>query len=97
MNDINTDTGNAHQISKIVIKVYHKNLLSLNDESVYKRRCPFCENGILLLGREQKPPYTLQEIDCCILCGTVVRYEDIEVLRQRETLIERCFSEVTQK
>lgn len=56
---------------------------TLRDEQSYKRDCPFCENGLLLVGRDRET-FMLMEFDGCILCGQTVRYLDIEEMRKRE-------------
>lgn len=66
------------------IKVFHKNLKPV-EESAFKTKCPCCEHGVLLMYRQSSPPYTLRAEDWCIVCGMPFIYQDIEVLRARET------------
>jgi len=68
---------------KEIIDVYWSQLKSADRYSVYKRECPFCENGMLLLGRNRET-MQLEEYDQCIGCRQRVRYLDIEKLRARE-------------
>ncbi len=68
---------------KEAIDVYWSQLKSADKYSVYKRECPFCENGMLLLGRNRET-MQLDEYDRCIGCRQRIRYLDIEKLRARE-------------
>lgn len=70
-------------VNKVVIEVYWRQLRAFTEESSYKRDCPFCKAGILLVGRDSET-MVLEEYDRCITCGQRVRYLDIEVLRARE-------------
>lgn len=63
-----------------VITVLHSNLTRANEESDYKRDCPVCKRGVLLVSRDQKT-FELLATDRCILCGQQVIYSDIEELR----------------
>lgn len=64
--------------------VYHKNLARFSEDSPYKSKCPFCENGILIIYRESVSPFRLRSVDYCISCGQEVEYLDIEDLRKQE-------------
>lgn len=66
-----------------VLEVQHADLPRWSEESVYRTICPVCNEGLLLVSREDKT-FVLSEFDRCILCGQQVRYLDIEALRQRE-------------
>lgn len=70
---------NRHQ--EPVIDVMHKSLRPVNDESPYKRDCPSCKDGVLLVGRDLKTG-ELQEFDHCMSCGQRVRYLDIAEMRE---------------
>lgn len=50
------------------IKVYHANLLESNDNSMYRRECPFCEIGLFLVRRNMET-LELEAEDNCISCG----------------------------
>lgn len=68
--------------TKPVIPVYWSQLRPVTEKS-YKRDCPFCENGLFLVGRD-RGMLELEEIDGCISCGQRVLYLDIEKMRERD-------------
>ena len=72
-------------IGSPVIKVYWKNLCSAGGEPrpFYRRECPFCESGMLLVGRDQET-YRLEAHDRCIGCGQLVEYLDIDDMNAEE-------------
>ena len=63
--------------------VYWSRLLPVGSDPVYRRECPFCEEGIFLVGRDQGT-FILEEFDRCVSCAQAVRYIDIEKMRNRE-------------
>jgi len=69
---------------KPTITVNHSKLTRFSD-SEYKSNCPVCDNGILLVQRDQKT-FELLEFDMCISCGQHVRYRDINIMRQQEKI-----------
>ena len=69
--------------AKPIIAVYWSQLRPSTPEQSWKRDCPFCENGLLLVGRDRKT-MVFEEIDGCIRCGQRVLYLDIEKMRARE-------------
>lgn len=70
--------------TKEIIPVYWSRLRpTLRDERSYKRECPFCVNGLFLVGRD-RGMLELEEIDGCINCGQRVRYLDIEKMRESD-------------
>ena len=72
--------------AKPIIAVYWSQLNPSTDRMrgiTFRRDCPFCENGLLLVGRDRKTA-VLEEIDGCIRCGQRVLYLDIEKMRARE-------------
>ncbi len=71
--------------TKPVISVYWSQLRgpTLRDEQSSKRDCPFCENGLFLVGRD-RGTLELEEIDGCISCGQRIAYLDIEKMRERD-------------
>ena len=72
-------------MDKEIIDVYWSRLRPvLRDEKSYKRECPFCVNGLFLVGRDREKNMELAELDGCIGCGQRVLYLDIESLRDRE-------------
>ena len=70
-------------MSKEAIAVYWSRLRPTLEKYTYKRECPFCENGLLLVGRDRET-MELEEHDGCIGCGQRVRYLDIEKIRERD-------------
>ena len=66
-----------------VIEVNFLDLQKANENSLFKSKCPVCEDGLLLIYRDQKTG-ELQEYDRCIACGQSVKYLDIKKLRQFE-------------
>ncbi len=76
---------NIHELERIeepVIRVYHARL-GIVTSSQWRRECPFCDRGILLVGRD-KHSFELQEYDNCLFCGQRVRYMDIEQMRKKD-------------
>jgi predicted RNA-binding Zn-ribbon protein involved in translation (DUF1610 family) len=59
------------------LMVEHKKLERFSSESIFRSKCPNCEDGILLMARDQKTGKILEE-DVCISCGRRVRYLDIK-------------------
>jgi hypothetical protein len=45
--------------------------------SAYKRDCPVCKHGTLLMNRDNKT-FKLQKLDRCILCGQLFNYVDLD-------------------
>ena len=66
--------------SRSTITLYHRNLLSVGD-SMYRKECPFCSEGMFLIERDQET-FILQVIDRCINCGQKVMWEDIKEMRE---------------
>ena len=71
---------NRHQS---VIYVYH-NKLKRSDDSYYRSECPFCGDGLFLVGRNIET-HELEHMDVCVTCAQRVIYEDIEDMRKRLT------------
>jgi hypothetical protein len=65
-----------------VVFLEHKKL-KRSDESPYRSECPFCDDGVFLIRRDEKT-FELLELDNCISCGQHVVYKDIEDLRKEE-------------
>lgn len=68
---------------KPTVAVYWSSLLPVGDDPVYRRECPFCKDGIFLVGRDRET-FKLEEFDGCISCGQRIRYIDIEEMRKKE-------------
>lgn len=75
--------GNLN-INKEPVKVRHSHLKRVDKSSLYKSECPVCNEGVLLVHRDDD--MNLSENDICILCGQRVVYTDIDELRNREAL-----------
>jgi len=69
------------------IKVYHANLLESDDNSMYRRECPFCEIGLFMVRRDNET-FVLEDTDNCISCGQQVIYMDIDKMRAKENFEE---------
>jgi len=67
-----------------VIDLRHANQEKVSDLSDWKVECPFCTEGLFLVQRNQNPPHQLLEYDNCIGCGQIVRWVDIDEMRQRD-------------
>jgi len=58
------------------IRVTHATLEQRDDEEgPFRRKCPVCPDGLLLVGRDQKTLRILAT-DHCIVCGQRVEYTD---------------------
>jgi hypothetical protein len=67
------------------MKPIHVNFYSLqryNEESSFKNVCPTCPDGMLLMSRDTTTGELLPS-DCCVACGQVVIYDDIEEVRKQ--------------
>jgi len=53
----------------------HRKALRESHESAYKTMCPFCGEGWFPMIRDWKG--TIQSIDMCTHCNTVVEYMDL--------------------
>ena len=73
-----TTEKTAPNINKSPIYVFHKNMKE-HDGSCYKRECPFCENGVFFVQRDQETMAILPK-DMCSWCGQRVIYMDFEEL-----------------
>ena len=65
------------------IDVKHSDLINVSEDSLYRKKCPVCNDGVLLVYRDKKT-FDLAEYDRCVSCGQSVRYLDIEEMRNRE-------------
>lgn len=68
-------------IGEPIMDVNHLDLVPISVDSAFKKHCPACDNGILLMRRNEET-FELEELDCCIVCGQAIRYLDIEELRK---------------
>ena len=65
------------------LRVKHAELRRADDNSVWRKECPACANGILLVRRGTEDA-VLQADDRCISCGQHVVYDDIEIMRKND-------------
>jgi len=65
----------------MIIKLYHSRLQAVDSFTYYKKKCPFCDRGMFLVGRNRET-FILEEHDRCINCGQIVQYLDIEQMRK---------------
>ena len=68
-----------------IIKIKLADLELSNESSVYRRKCPVCKDGILLVGREAGT-FKLSPHDNCIACGQKFFYTDIDDWNVKEHL-----------
>jgi len=81
MSDKITELTGANLYNNPIV-VKHEELKRADDESIFRSICSTCDEGYLLVKRDQK---TLKLVahDHCILCGQQFIYSDIEGLRQK--------------
>jgi hypothetical protein len=53
----------------------HSSLKDYNIESAYRKFCPVCNEGALLVQRDQET-FDLINVDRCIRCAQLVIYDD---------------------
>jgi len=82
--DMSDEAVRERMAGENVIDLRHANQERISDESDWKVECPFCEDGLFLVSRNQNPPYQLLEFDNCIACGQHVRWVDIKEMRQKD-------------
>lgn len=73
----------ATNIDKKPITVKHAELQRSDDNSSFRSDCPVCNDGVLLVGRDNNTFELLAE-DNCILCGQKFIYSDIEELKKND-------------
>ena len=67
------------------MKPIHVNFYSLqqyDEQASFKNVCPSCPDGILLMARNIETGELL-EGDCCVVCGQIFVYDDIEQVRKQ--------------
>jgi RNase P subunit RPR2 len=75
-------TNIINNFGKPAIEINHSDLIRI-DDSIYRRKCPSCDNGLLLVTRDSVT-LVLQEFDICICCGQKFKYMDITLMRQND-------------
>lgn len=65
-------------LNKPTIKIEHSKLERYDEDSAYKSKCPACNNGILLIHRDDKS-FSIQRNDMCTNCGQKFYYTDQEI------------------
>jgi hypothetical protein len=68
-------------LNKPEIQISHAELERW-DADLYKSKCPACEDGILLIRRDEKT-FAIQRQDRCISCGQQFYYTDLEINGER--------------
>lgn len=54
----------------------HADLKYWNDESAFKKCCPACKEGVLLVYRNPDDLTKLMRTDMCVVCAQIVVYQD---------------------
>lgn len=67
-------------IDKEPITVNHGELRDATNDSIYKKECPSCEIGWLLVSREYNPPHKIKANDYCLYCGQRFIYADVDLI-----------------
>lgn len=66
-------------LNKPVYTVKHSQLQTPEgDESIFRKICPVCEYGLLLVHRSQTAPYHVLGRDNCVYCGQNFFYSDVD-------------------
>ncbi len=63
-------------IKKPRIEIEHRRLQNASPNSIFKKDCPVCDQGVLLVLRDEK--YCIQPDDYCIYCGQHFYYTDLQ-------------------
>jgi hypothetical protein len=71
-------------LDKPVLEIKHADLSSW-DDSLYERKCPVCDDGLLLVRRNFNT-LVLEEYDMCVACGQRVRYLNISLMQKKESI-----------
>lgn len=82
--DMSPEAVRERMVGANSIDLRHANQERVSDESDWKVECPFCDDGLFLIHRNQNHPYELVEYDNCIACGQIVRWVDIDEMRQKD-------------
>jgi ribosomal protein S27AE len=69
--------------NRAIMVVKHAALRRFSSNSMFKRECPRCHEGVLLVARDPTT-YRLLDRDRCVLCGQRVRYTDMDQYRRHE-------------
>jgi hypothetical protein len=71
-----------------IMKVAWGQLKKDDYEHYYRRQCPVCENGLLLV-RRHYDTFEIEHFDRCISCGQQVEYTDFDEVFGPENKIIR--------
>jgi len=82
-------TAIAANFFKTTLTVKHSELGRPTEYAPWRRKCPACSRGLLLVARSSVSPYELCELDLCIACGQHVIYEDIDSMRNDDKATRR--------
>lgn len=66
------------------IEIKHADLQKVSENSWFKKKCPKCDTGTLMVIRDKSNGYVLSELDRCISCGQQFKYTDIEEMRKND-------------
>jgi hypothetical protein len=69
--------GHGVNINNNIIKLYHSSLKNFNEDSFYRKECPFCDGGVFCVKRNLQT-LELEKLDRCLKCGQQVEYLDYE-------------------
>lgn len=69
----------GENLNKPIQRVRHADLQRVSTESPFRSWCPVCDQGILLVRREDLPGTRLCKLDNCSMCGQLFLYEENEI------------------
>lgn len=72
----------GENLNSIPLEVKHADLESSTEHSIFKKECPVCNIGMLLVARDDTTLELLKE-DRCIFCAQKFIYTDIEELKDK--------------
>jgi hypothetical protein len=73
-----------NNINAPILDVKHAELKKSGDRP-WRRQCPACISGFLLVSRDPSDGYKLKAVDRCVGCGQAVHYVDIAAMRKNDT------------
>jgi hypothetical protein len=75
----------AANVKSPIMEINYKDLQPCENEQ-WKKVCPKCKVGLLLIERDLET-FKLQQMDTCILCGQHVKFLDIEEMRKQDGIL----------